>query len=59
MPTPTATIGEVFVTQELASPTQATPAPTESRPTLLYYAQSGDWLPAVAVRFGVDANEIA
>jgi murein DD-endopeptidase MepM/ murein hydrolase activator NlpD len=25
----------------------------------LYYAQSGDWLPAIAVRFGVDVNEIA
>jgi murein DD-endopeptidase MepM/ murein hydrolase activator NlpD len=25
----------------------------------LYYAQSGDWLPAVAIRFGVDVNAIA
>jgi murein DD-endopeptidase MepM/ murein hydrolase activator NlpD len=25
---------------------------------VLYYAQSGDWLPAVAIRFGVDVNEI-
>lgn len=30
-----------------------------SEPTILYYAQSGDWLPAVARRFSVDAAEIA
>ena len=38
-----------------------TPAPevTEtSRPPLLYYAQAGDTLPVVAVRFGVEPSEI-
>ena len=30
-----------------------------STKTLLYYTQSGDWLPAVAIRFGVDVNAIA
>ena len=24
----------------------------------MYYAQSGDWLPALAVRFGVDVKDI-
>ena len=57
--TPTATFGEAFVTEEVASLTENTPAPTAKTPTILYYAQSGDWLPAVAVRFGVDAKAIA
>lgn len=57
--TPTAT-HEAFVTQEVASPlVDSTPASINSGPTLLYYAQSGDWLPAVAKRFGVDVSEIA
>jgi hypothetical protein len=57
MPTPT--FREAFVTQE-ATPTAENAALTqENAPTLLYYTQSGDWLPAVAIRFGVDVNEIA
>lgn len=57
--TPTATFGEAFVTREVAPLTEDTPAPTVKTPTILYYAQSGDWLPAVAVRFGVDVKAIA
>jgi len=57
-PTPTPTFSEAFVTQEVASLTDSTPVPTESVPTVLYYAQSGDWLPAVAIRFGVDVSKI-
>ena len=57
--TPTPTFQEAFVTQE-ATPTAENTALTEANsPTLLYYTQSGDWLPAVAIRFGVDVNEIA
>jgi len=36
-----------------------TPEVTEtSRPPLLYYAQAGDTLPVIAIRFGVEASEI-
>lgn len=56
--TPTSTFSEAFVTQEVVTLTDDTPAPTAVTPTLLYYAQSGDWLPAVAIRFGVDVNAI-
>ncbi|HSB02952.1 MAG TPA: M23 family metallopeptidase [Anaerolineales bacterium] len=58
---PTPTFGEAFVTQAVAAPlTQSTPTPTPTAntPTVLYYTQSGDWLPAVAIRFGVDVKEI-
>jgi len=55
---PTSTIGAAFVTQEVAS-LNNTSVPTADQPTLLYYAQSGDWLPAVARRFGVEVSEIA
>ena len=60
-PTPTSTAThEAFVTQEVASTIiESTPTNLTSGPTLLYYAQSGDWLPAVAKRFGVDVSEIA
>ena len=55
-PTPLAN----FITQEI--PTQSNVAvevaPTAAGDTILYYAQSGDWLPAVASRFGVRVNEI-
>lgn len=57
--TPTVSLSEAFVTQEADSPVENTSVPMANAPTLLYYAQSGDWLPAVAIRFGVDANEIA
>ena len=55
---PSPTLSEAFVTQEVASLVENTPAPTALPPTILYYAQSGDWLPAVAIRFGVDVNAI-
>lgn len=56
-PTP-ATIDGAFVTQEAASQIKSTSTPLESNSLRLYYAQSGDWLPAVANRFGVDATAI-
>lgn len=56
--TPTASFSEAFVTQENTPFVESTSAPTASAPTVLYYAQSGDWLPAVAVRFGVDVKDI-
>lgn len=56
--TPTPIFEEAFVTQE-ATPTAENAALTqENTPTLLYYTQSGDWLPAIAIRFGVDVNAI-
>ena len=60
LPTSTATPLVNFITKEI--PTQST-AVIESSPTvdgnsILYYAQSGDWLPAVANRFGVSVTEI-
>jgi murein DD-endopeptidase MepM/ murein hydrolase activator NlpD len=58
-PIPTPTFSEAFVTQEVAALIENTPEPTKPTPTVLYYAQSGDWLPAVAIRFGVDMNTIA
>jgi LasA protease len=57
--TPTASFREAFVTQETTSIVENTSVPTANAPTLLYYAQSGDWLPAVAVHFGVDGKDIA
>ena len=56
--TPTASFSEAFVTQEPASLVESTSVPTANVPTLLYYAQSGDWLAAVAVRFGIDVKDI-
>lgn len=51
---------EVFVTQEVTSlPVESTSTSVTSDPTILYYSQSGDWLPAVAKRFGVEVSEIA
>lgn len=56
--TPTVTsLLNAFITQPPTStPEPATP--TIPANTILYYAQSGDWLPAVASRFGVDPSEI-
>jgi len=56
--TPTPTFSEAFVTQEATSTPGNASALTGNFPTLLYYTQSGDWLPAVAIRFGVDVNDI-
>jgi LasA protease len=56
---PTATL-ETFVTQDVAVVlVDSTPTTIVSGATVLYYAQNGDWLPAVARRFGVDVSEIA
>ena len=59
-PTVTAT-SEAFVNVEptTAPLVQDTAVQVTSSPTILYYAQSGDWLPAVAKRFGVGVSEIA
>jgi murein DD-endopeptidase MepM/ murein hydrolase activator NlpD len=57
-PSPTAT-SEAFVMQETTSPpVQNTSVEITAAPTILYYAQSGDWLPAVSKRFGVEVSEI-
>ena len=52
-------INEAFVTQEVTSQIESTPTSVGNNPTILYYTQSGDWLPAVAKRFGVDVTQIA
>ena len=57
-PTPTL-INEAFVTQEVASELESNPTSVGNNSTILYYTQSGDWLPAVAKRFGVDMTQIA
>jgi hypothetical protein len=54
--TPTPTFSEAFITQEATSLPENTSLSASNNRTLLYYAQSGDWLPAVSVRFGVDVN---
>ena len=56
--TVTPTFSAAFVTQEVAALNTNTTAPAANSPTILYYAQSGDWLPAVASRFGVEMKEI-
>lgn len=57
--TPVPTFGEAFVTQEATPRPENSSVTSGNKPTVLYYTQSGDWLPAVAIRFGVDVNEIA
>ena len=62
LPTLTSTstaASETFVT-EVSPAAQATSTPTNlpGGPVVLYYTQSGDWLPAVAKRFSVDLGEI-
>jgi LasA protease len=58
--TPTSTItSQAFIPQ--ASPEStitSTPTNIPGGPIILYYTQSGDWLPAVAKRFGVEISEI-
>lgn len=58
-PTPTPTFREAFVTQEATPTSESVSLTAENAPTLLYYTQSGDWLPSVAIRFGVDVSQIA
>jgi len=55
-PTPTSLL-DAFVTP-LATATEPPLTPTVDGNSTLYYAQSGDWLPAVANRFGVSVTEI-
>jgi murein DD-endopeptidase MepM/ murein hydrolase activator NlpD len=55
--TPTSLLSS-FVTQPAThTPTQFL-TPTQPGATILYYAQNGDWLPAVARRFNVGVTEI-
>jgi LasA protease len=57
-PVPTASV-EVSATPEVATVLlESTPTGPTPDPTILYYSQSGDWLPAVAKRFGVEVSEI-
>jgi len=55
--TPTSLLS-AFVTQDVVSAVTVEATPVIEGETILYYAQSGDWLPAVASRFGVDESEI-
>ena len=57
-PTATATPLINFVTKDVASQPAVEISPTTDGESILYYAQSGDWLPAVANRFGVSVSEI-
>ena len=56
-PTPTF-INDAFVTQPATTLIDTPMFPANSQ-TILYYTQSGDWLPAVANRFGAEVSEIA
>ena len=56
-PTPTSLLNIAVTRDPLLTPT-AFISPTIPPNSILYYAQSGDWLPAVAKRFSVDASEI-
>jgi LasA protease len=58
IPTPTPTSLANFVTKEAVTQPPVEVAPISDGKSILYYAQSGDWLPAVANRFGVGVNEI-
>jgi LasA protease len=55
---PVPTFSETFVTQEATPSPEISSLTAATASTILYYAQSGDWLPAVAIRFGVDVKEI-
>ena len=57
-PTSTSTPLANFVTKDVASQPANDITPTADGESILYYAQSGEWLPAVASRFGVSVNEI-
>ena len=58
IPTWTATPLSNFVTRDVTSQPNVDVAPTVDDNSILYYAQSGEWLPAVARRFGVSVSEI-
>jgi murein DD-endopeptidase MepM/ murein hydrolase activator NlpD len=57
-PTATATPLASFVTRDAASQPAGEITPTPDGESILYYAQGGEWLPAVASRFGVSVHEI-
>lgn len=57
-PTSTPTPLAHFITREVSTQPPADVAPTTDGNTILYYAQSGDWLPAVARRFEVGVTDI-
>lgn len=50
-------ISDTFVTQAITAVIE-TPTPAVDSQSILYYSQNGDWLPAVAKRFGVEITEI-
>ncbi|HZM22974.1 MAG TPA: hypothetical protein VFC02_14595, partial [Anaerolineales bacterium] len=50
-------MNDAFVTQ-IATSVIDTPTLAANGQTILYYSQNGDWLPAVAKRFGVEISEI-
>ena len=56
IPTPTET--PVLVLTPVEPIPETTPLSTSDAPPILYYSQSGDALPAVAARFGVETTEI-
>lgn len=55
--TPTSLLNINVTREPLTTPT-AYISPTIPPNSILYYTQSGDWLPAVAKRFGVEMSEI-
>lgn len=58
IPTSTATPLANFVTKDTTNQPTNDVTPTTDGESILYYAQGGEWLPAVASRFGVSVNEI-
>jgi murein DD-endopeptidase MepM/ murein hydrolase activator NlpD len=58
LPISTPTLLANFVTKDIASQQSLEETPTPVGESILYYAQSGEWLPAIASRFGVDVSEI-
>lgn len=50
-------MSDTFVTQAVTSVIE-TPIVAVDSQSILYYSQNGDWLPAVAKRFGVDVSGI-
>lgn len=54
--TPTV-MNDAFITQ-VATSVIDTPTLAANGQSILYYSQNGDWLPAVAKRFGVEVSEI-
>ena len=51
-------VNDAFVTQAVTSVVETATLAADDQ-SILYYSQNGDWLPAVARRFGVEVGEIA